>query len=257
MTDLHLTSSLSTTGALKRAVGENLLSGEVFTTNDIPGIGPLDDGERRMKFLRGLGFEKESVYLWGSGGDAFAPWRQLLSRLQESPVDRLVIWAGLDGNDFVFIRMALHWLAQVPVNVLLVQVPAFMGYYGIGVYSAEMLAPLLSRALLLNAAERSRLAGQYQVIAAHPGLLRECDDDGVLQFRELSFHDDLVLAMCTRRWQGAVRVIGQSMGHSNPRNSLGEAFISSRLKYLIDSGQIEADGPQTSMRTFRVRLAKH
>ncbi|WP_436488857.1 DUF3658 domain-containing protein [Chitinophaga sp. ARDCPP14] len=86
--------------------------------------------------------------------------------------------------------------------------------------------------------------------------MRECDENGVLQFRELSAHDNLLLSHCDKRWKPAVRVIGQTMGFSDPRNSLGDGFVSSRLEHLIVSGQIEADGIRTSMRTFRVRLAK-
>jgi hypothetical protein len=256
MMDLHIVSSFSAGGALKWAVTKQLLTGEVFVISDIPGTGPLDDGQKRMAFLRGLSFGTEGAHWLGPGTDAFAPWLQLQAHLQEKPADRLVIWAGSDGNDYVFIRMACHWLERVPVNVILVQAPPIMGYHSLAVYSTEMLAPLISQAVLLNVAARSKLAGEYEDIVSHPGLLRECDEHGVLQLRELSVHDDLLLAMCSRRWKPAVRVIGQTMGHSDPRNSLGDAFVSSRLEHLIASGKIEADGPRISMRTFRVRLAR-
>lgn len=257
MTDLHLASSFSTAGTLKWAVSRQLLMGEVFAINDIPGIGPLDDGKKRMTFLRGLRFEKEGVNWSDHDTDAFAPWRQLLVRMREKSSDRLVIWAGSDGNDYVFIRMTCHWLERVYVNVILVQAPPFTEHHSIGVYSAEMLAPLINQAVVLNAAERSRMASEYKDIISHPGLLRECDENGVLQFLDLSAHDDLLLSVCNRRWKRAVRVIGEVMGRSDIRNSLGDAFVSSRLEHLIVSGQIEADGPRTSMRDFRVRLSKN
>ena len=254
MTDLHIASSFSAAGALKHAIRKRLLTGEVFVINDIPGIGPLDDGKKRIEFLRGLAFDKENINWLSHDIDAFAPWRQLQARLQEKPVDRLVIWAGSDGNDYVFIRMACHWLESVPVDVMLVQVPPLMGYHSIVVYSVEMLAPLINQAVLLSTAERNAMTREYTDIVSNPGLLRECDSNGVLQFKELAVYDSFILGMCNRRWKTAVRIIGEAMGHSDPRNSLGEAFVSSRLEHLIMGGQVEADGPRTSMRTFRVRL---
>jgi hypothetical protein len=64
------------------------------------------------------------------------------------------------------------------------------------------------------------------------------------------------MAMCSRRWKPAGRVIGQTMGHSDPRNSLGDAYAGSRMEHLIVSGHMEADGPRASMHTFRVRLTR-
>lgn len=256
MTDLHITSSLSVAGALSWAIKKQQLTGEAFAINDTPGIGPLDEGKKRMAFLRGLSFEKEGANWTNRDIDVFERWQQLKTRLSENPVDRLVIWAGSDGNDYVFIRMACHWLERVPVNVILVQSAPLMGYHSIAVYSVEQLAPMIGQALPLSTAARSRFAREYEEIVARPEMLRECDEHGVLQFRELSAHDDEILAVCNRRWKPAVRVIGATMGLSNPRNSLGDAFVSSRLEHLIVSGLIEADGPRTSMRTFRVRLAR-
>lgn len=256
MTDFHIASSLSEAGALKWAVRQQLLTGEVFAINDIPGTGPLDDGEKRMAFLRGLHFEKEGANWSNQEADAFAPWKQLLIRLSGQPVNRLVIWAGSEGNDYVFIRMACHWLERVAVNVVLVQAPPYMGYHSLAVYSVEMLAPLINEGVLLSATERTKWAREYEKIVSRPGLLRECDEQGVLQFRDLCAHDDQVLANCSRRWKPAARVIGATMGLSDPRNSLGDALVGSRLEHLIVTGLVEADGPRTSMRSFRVRLAK-
>lgn len=255
MTDLHIILSLSAAGTLKRAIEKKLLTGDVFTINDMPGVGPLDDGKKRTEFLRGLPFRETPIYWLPRDADVFEQWRQLQARLREKPVDRLIIWAGSDGNDYVFIRMACHWLERMPVNVMLVQAPPLLGYHSIAIRAVEELAPLISLAVSLNTAERNALAREYEDIVSHPGLLRECDADGVLQFKELDAHDSLILSFCSKRWQTAVRVIGQTMGFSDPRNSLGDAFISSRLEHLIVSGQVVADGPRTSMGAFRVKLA--
>ncbi|MET4142192.1 hypothetical protein [Pedobacter sp. UYP1] len=56
--DLHLVSSPSTAGSLRRAIKDELLSGEVFCTMDIPELGPLANGIQRMKFLMIIYFLK-------------------------------------------------------------------------------------------------------------------------------------------------------------------------------------------------------
>lgn len=56
MADVHIVSSLSGGGILSWAVKKRMLTGEVFAFNEIPGTGPLDDGKKRMAFLRSLNF---------------------------------------------------------------------------------------------------------------------------------------------------------------------------------------------------------
>ncbi|HVI45720.1 MAG TPA: DUF3658 domain-containing protein [Chitinophaga sp.] len=254
MTDLHVTSSLSGAGTLRWAISKNMLEGETFCINDIPGTGPLNDGVKRMKFLKGLSFSKEGVN-WAEDTDAFEPWHRLLTQLREQPVKRLLLWAGSDGNDYVFIRMACYWLQHTAVNVMLVQVPPNHGYGALPVNRAEELAPMISQAVMLNDTARNELAQEYERIVARPELLRECDENGILQFLDLSAHDDLLLQSCSRSWKTAARVIGNAMGLCDPRNGLGDAFLSSRLEHLIVSGRIKADAPRTSMGAFRVKLA--
>ncbi|WP_354305394.1 DUF3658 domain-containing protein [Pedobacter sp. UYP1] len=55
-------------------------------------------------------------------------------------------------------------------------------------------------------------------------------------------------------WVQASRVVGDAMGNCDPQNGLGDAFLSSRLEPLIINGYIEADGPRTAIRLFKVRL---
>ncbi|NLU92398.1 DUF1835 domain-containing protein [Chitinophaga sp. Ak27] len=113
MRDLHLTTLLSTAGTLRNAISKKLLTGEALGLDEYPCIGPLDDGEKRIQYLRGLIFDNGNANLYSYRNDAFEVWRQLQRRLQDHPVDRVVIWAGGDGNDYVFVRMACWWLKDM------------------------------------------------------------------------------------------------------------------------------------------------
>lgn len=258
MSDLHLITSFTAAGALSSAIKQQLLSGETYAINDIPGTGPLHDGLIRKEFLRSLSFRKEGVNWSDDEPNAFAPWLQLKARLLSKPVDRLIIWAA-DGNgdDYVFLRMACHWLEDIPVNVILVKVPPIHGHHSLIFYSTDQLAPLINQTVSLSITERSALAREYTTIVSRPEQLRECDENGVLQFLDLSAHDHEVLAQCNNRWRAAARVIGQVLGFSNPRNHLNDAFISSRLEHLIVTGKVEANAPRTSMGDFQVRLVRN
>jgi len=49
-----------------------------------------------------------------------------------------------------------------------------------------------------------------------------------------------------------VRVIGIAMGHCDPANSLSDLFFNTRLKALINAGEIQANGSQSSIRYYSV-----
>lgn len=111
MKDLHLTTLLSTAGALRNAISKKLLTGEALGFDECPGLGPLDDGEKRIQYLRGLTFDNGMSNL-AHRSDAFEIWRNLQQRVRDLAVDRVVIWAGSDGNDYVFVRMVCWWLGE-------------------------------------------------------------------------------------------------------------------------------------------------
>ncbi|TWF40438.1 uncharacterized protein DUF1835 [Chitinophaga polysaccharea] len=254
MKDLHLTTLLSTAGALRNAISQKLLTGEALGFDEYPGIGPLDDGKKRIQYLRGLIFDNGMGNLYSYRSDAFEIWRQLQQRLRDCPVDRVVIWAGGDGNDYVFVRMVCWWLKAAAVALWVVQPPPHYGNYSLYVYNDRELAPYITQARQLDTATRDELAAEYERIVARPELLRECDENGQLLFLDLSTHDNEILEYChPTRWRSAVRIVGQTMGLSHPRNPVNEVLASGRIKALVEAGKLKARGNITSMRAFEVK----
>ena len=226
MRDLHLTTQLSTAGALRNAISKKLLTGEALGFDEYPGIGPLDDGEKRIQYLRGLIFDNGTGNLYSYRHDAFEIWRKLQQRLNDHPVDRVVIWAGSDGNDYVFVRMACWWLNTATADLWVVQPPPDHGHCSLYVYNDIELAPYITQAKQLDLFTRNELVAEYESIVARPELLRECDENGHLLFLDLSAHDNEILEHChPTRWKSAVRVVGQTMGFSNPRNPVNEVIV--------------------------------
>ncbi|PHV13252.1 DUF3658 domain-containing protein [Chitinimonas sp. BJB300] len=264
--DLHLVTSPSAAGGLQQAIKRRLITGTVFCVGDSFDLGPLDDGHERMRFWHALQQEcygEEIGQVWypafGEMGsdpdDSFAVWRALRQRLEQDKPTRLLIWASGSGSDYVFLRMACHWLGGCQVPLVHVPVPPRDGYHAVAVHEASGLAAFLPHAAALSRMVVDDWAQEFQSIAARPVQLRECNDEGELVFRDTSVHDQLLLDACAREWRVAVRVVGDAMGHCDPRNGLSDVFLSSRLQHLIATGQVEADSSPTPLRHFRVRLA--
>ncbi|MGQ5525088.1 DUF3658 domain-containing protein [Chitinimonas sp. PSY-7] len=262
--DFHLVSSPSAGGALRQGIKQRLMSGKVFCVGDSFELGPLDDGRERVRFWRTLvqGCYEESVEpLWSPGldeadrdpDDSFAVWRSLRKRLEQDKPARLLIWASGSGSDYVFLRMACHWLGMCQVPLVHVPVPARDGYHAVAVHEEDGLAACLPNAVVLSPMVIDAWAQEFLSIAARPSQLRECNEAGELVYRDVSVHDHLLLNACGPEWLAAARVVGQAMGNCDPRNSLGDVFLSSRLQHLIATGLVEANGPQVSLRSFRVR----
>lgn len=257
MSDFHIVSSISAAGCLRYAVSERRLSGKVFSIEYPLNLGPLSDGYQRMAFFQELcdGYPPsppldDPAFDYTTSHDVFAPWQTIRNQLQKHAPDRLLLWTSGSGEDCVFLRMACHRLGDTGVTLYRVPVPPCPdGMHAVAAHPPEILAPLVAGAVALAATECRVLAREFETIAAHPAPLREVDASGCLLFKEISAHDDLLIDACSTEWREALRVVGDAMGRCDPRNPLWDQFLMSRLKYLIDSGGIDArdDG-------YRVRL---
>ena len=67
--------------------------------------------------------------------------------------------------------------------------------------------------------------------------------------------DQLILSLCTVRWQKVAMVIGSSLDEYDKRfASLPYVYMQVRMLELIERGVLEAQGDVMSMRTSQVRL---
>lgn len=254
MTDLHLVASPSAAGSLRLAVRTLGLPGQVFCIMDALNLGPLSDGRERVAFWRSLlapGYSDEPP----SEGwdDAFAPWRELRRTIAAERPQRLLIWVGESGADYVFLRMACHWLEGEDIALLRVSVPPNGGLHAVAVHPPEALVTFAPGAITIPQVELAAMVEEYGRIAARPELLRECDAQGRLLFKSITAHDDFILSCCPYEWMLAARVVGEAMGRSDPRNALDDMFVASRLQHLIAAGLVDAEGPRRMLRDYWVR----
>jgi hypothetical protein len=188
--------------------------------------------------------------------DAFAPWQELIERLHRDRHDAVVIWTGENVSEATFLAMACDRLAGRPEQIGYVTVPGKHGRNYVAVHAPEELRACFSSWRALSDAERAVLAQDFARIREETGLLRRWQH-GQLIGIPVDYYDGLLLEACGTGWSLAARVIGIAMGLCDPANSLSDLFFSTRLRALIAAGEIQAAGPQSSMRYYSVSRAAH
>lgn len=244
MQHIHVVDGDSSEGSLRYAVQEYGVRGEVFNLRDILSIGPLDSGPHRQYFLRAL--------LLPSAADiepdadetihtAFERWAALRARCQVPT--RVILWTSSSGADHVLLRMACRFLQDTAAALWQVLVPPFAdGSEAVAMHPPRALARFAGMAAPLSRGAVEQLAREYLEIATHPEPLREIDDQGILRYRAIDFHDGMLLDCCPTHWTRAARVVGDAMGRRDLRNRLPDIFFAARLDALVQTGRIEARG---------------
>ena len=228
------------------------MPGAAFGIPDDLSHGPLDDGRARIGYMRARFRGYDDCYL--DVADAFAPWRAMITRLDEASADAVVIWSGDNASEATFLSMACWWIGNRPERVLRVAMPGADGRHYVAIHTPAELADLFASARELTDTERAVLAADFLRIRGETGLLRRWEEGRILGV-PMDRYDPLLLASCPPTWTPAPRVVGTAMSRCDGHNLMSDLFFSSRLQLLIDAGGVEADGSRDRLRAYRVRLA--
>ena len=251
---LHLTLDDSAAGCVRAALSSSpSISQAVMNIPDDLSHGPLDDGLARAEYLRACYRDFDDRWDYDKQ-DAFTPWLALVERLDRDRHDAVVIWTGENVSEATFLAMACDRLAGRPEPIAHVTVPGKHGRNYVAVHAPEELRAFYGSWRTLSDAERSGLAQDFARIREETGLLRRLQD-GQLIGIPMDYYDGLLLEACSNEWTLAARIMGIAMGHCDAANSMSDLFFSSRLQALIAAGEIQADGPQSSIRTYSIRCA--
>lgn len=251
---LHLTLGDSATGCVRAALSISpSISQSVMNIPDDLSHGPLDDGVARAEYMRACYRDYDEEWEYDTL-DAFAPWLELIERLDRDRHDAVVVWTAENVSEATFLAMVCDQLAGRPEQIVHVTVPGSHGRNYVAVHAPKELRAFLESWRALSDAERAGLAQDFARIRDETGLLRRWQQ-GQLIGIPMDHYDGLLLEACGARWSLAARVIGIAMGLCDPANSLSDLFFSTRLQALIAAGEIRADGPQSSVRYYSISCA--
>jgi len=250
---LHLALGDSATGCLRVACRSHGLPGTAFGIPDDLSHGPLDDGRARIDYMRTChrGYEDWPF----DATDAFGSWPRIIDRLDRDRPAAVAIWSGDNVSETTFLAMACWRLGRRPEPVLRVAVTGHGNPPYVAFHRPAELAELYSTRRELTESERVILSEDFERIRDETGLLRRLENGRVIGV-PVDHYDGLLRESCADDWTPAPRVVGAAMARCDRHNLMSDLFFSSRLRTLVDAGDIEADAVQRRLRDYAVRLAR-
>lgn len=114
---------------------------------------------------------------------------------------------------------------------------------------------LIDRAAPLASADRKRYQDIWRQLRAENAPFRVLTADGLVS-APISFFDPLVLACATTRWQKAARIVGEALVNDMEDSLLqtGDLVLAARVRALVDTGHLEAQGDLFDIQRSEVRL---
>ena len=248
---IHIVQGDHAAGTMRLATRAHALVGSVFVIPDDLSHGPLDDGRSRLAYMRDCwdGYGPEWLQ---AHEDAFAPWQALESELAAAPQRPAVIWHSGSAADHVFIRMACWRLAAARPEIWEVRVPPRGEDHGVGLHDPETLAGLALRAQRIADAERSVLAAAFAAMRERREPVRRFEDGRLVHVADDAY-DALLLHACQDTWSPAARIVGTAMQRCDAHNPMSDLFFSMRLRHIIASGLVDAEGDLSALVRYRVR----
>lgn len=228
-----------------------MMPGEVVAIPDDLSNGPLDDGQARSAWFRAMrsGYDPTMQI----PDDVFRSWDTLGAALGGARGPDVVVWSSGAVSDRVFLRMACWRLRAFAGLVTVVDMTNLRGAYGVGVHAAKELAHAFLRRRRLDAQERGVLADEFVRLRDSGGTLRS-DRDGRIVDLPVDAFDGMVLSFAGSEWKRVVAIVSDCLRNAAPFDCIGDTFFSWRIRQLIAMGKLEAEGDQTHLRGYGVRL---
>lgn len=233
---LHVALSDSAVGCLRAACQSGAMPGTVIGIPDDLSHGPLDDLQVRRSYFQNLfiqsGARREEAC------DILASWRCLMAEAGRIQTREVVVWAGENVSETMFLHMFCDWMHVTDIKLSHVNVSESSDQHYVAMWQPSYLAGICNNARELNNAEREHHSSEYRRLCAEKGVLRRWSAGRVATMQS-NFYDDLLLSSCTTDWSVAGRVVGLAMSRCDAHNRLSDLFFASRLAALIENGLIE------------------
>lgn len=254
---LHVTFNRSAAGSLRQALATLGLDEPVAAAIDELNLGPLEPGDAES---RAAWFEDELGYELGydeqpSVADSIETFWDAVTARVVAPL----VWmsrrnaAELAGlHELVWRRgrgVAVVDVADVPFAE-----PMRRSSFAV-VRDDQMIEHrLLDRAVPLTPAAVAAHRATWARLRDDGAALRVVGPDG-LASAPITYFDDGIVACAPDDWHLGARTVGDAFGPMSAGDfcQAGAQFIWSRVRTLVEAGELEADGDDTGMRTCRIR----
>lgn len=242
---MHVASGDSAAGCLLAARRADLLPGQILSVNDDLSVGPLGDVSEREAFWDRVmaGYTDDSP-----ASDVGRAWSAVQAAADEGA--DLVVWGGANAAEIVLFDAVCAQTSRLwHVDVSL----ASHGPHYVAEYRPEDLAGFWpDRVRRVTDAECEARGQEFHRLSRMPGNLRRLELGEIVPAPD-DLYDHWLVAASSPEWTPAARVVGTAMGRCDRHNRVGDVYLAYRLQVVVDAGRLEADGPRSSLRSYRVR----
>ncbi len=265
---IHIVFNEADIDVLKKAIEmDETLQGDVLQVKDDYAVGPLtgiyeQEGiEARKQWWKELLAGGDYAGLVDKGDiDDNKLATDLIERLQADPAERIWIWAAQNKHDV----SGYYWLMsqlkdfQGRVFILYLNNLPFINEKG-NIFYPDWLSVIpprefikakrLARAITLSEFEVD--PDEWTRICNEGKDIRILEGGKKLAQYSHTFYDEELRKFITTDWQKASKIINQYLNKS--KHYTGDAYLLWRLKGLITSGELDAQGEIKNMKDFEVK----
>lgn len=233
---LHVALGDSAVGCLRAACQSGAMPGTVIGIPDDLSHGPLGDPQVRSIYFQHLFIQ--SGERPEEASDILSSWRCLTAEAGRIQTREVVVWAGENVSETMFLHMVCDLMHGTDVTLSHVNVFQSIDQHYVAMCEPSYLAGICSNARELDNAEQEHHSSEYRRLRAEKGVLRRWAAGRVTTVQS-NFYDNLLLSSCTTDWSVACRVIGLAMSRCDAHNRMSDLFFASRMAALIEKGLIE------------------
>ncbi|UPT62638.1 MAG: DUF1835 domain-containing protein [Hyphomonadaceae bacterium JAD_PAG50586_4] len=246
---INLVCGHSAGGMLRQAVRDFGLPGEVRVIDDDLSLGPLhDDKTRNEWWLTVYGPWRAVAYQ----PDLYNQWQAVRDHLGK--VSELVLWSSNSARDHVFERMAASMLGD-RVTIFRVLAPACGKLEGVSFHNPDALAGMEQSKREIGPTEAGNWAASFSNHLRQSHGIRVLQQ-GAIVARPENHLDEYLLERCPLEWTKWYRPIGNAMADGDGQNLISDAFLSWRLRLLVEAGRVEAQGDLTPFESLKDVLVR-
>ena len=266
---IHIVFQYNDIEVLKKAFElEPSFSGDVLEIQDDFAVGPLADvytaegWEARKQWWREVlaGGDYDGHVDTGKVDDQ-KTIRELLEKLDTDPAEKIWIWAAQNKHDV----SGYYWLIsqlkdyQGRIFILYLNNLPFINekghiFYPVNLFQIQakefVKAKKLARPVTLSEFEID--PDEWKKLCDERKGVRLLEGGKKLVQKDYDFYDGEILQFITGDWQKVNRLF--SAFFSKGKHTTGDAFMLWRIKGMIASGKIEAQGELKNMKDFEVKL---